>query len=170
MSATPHPVDFAIRLADEGVPLRAIARAINTPSELVRDYLRTAKQEGLLVELPCEDWPSGFPRDQRALQLSRLARENKDVVDRTVREVFALTKIETRLLLALIASSMVSKERADIGGEEMKVHIHNIRRKLAVYDIEIETLRDYGYRLKMADRRRAIERILGQCQTLSAIA
>ena len=61
---------IAVRLADEGVPLRAIARATNTPSDQLRTKLREARDEGRLLDLPKEDWPPGFPRDQRALQLS----------------------------------------------------------------------------------------------------
>src|SRR3954465_15888923 len=62
-------VDFAIRLADEGVPLRAIARATKIPSEELRTALEEARDDGRLIELPRDDWPPGFPRDQRALQL-----------------------------------------------------------------------------------------------------
>jgi hypothetical protein len=62
-----------VALANEGVPLCAIARATRISSELLRERLRAAQTVGSLVELPRDDWPPGFPRDQRALQLSRLA-------------------------------------------------------------------------------------------------
>jgi hypothetical protein len=35
------------------------------------ERLRLAQTTGALVELPRDDWPPGFPRYQRALQLSR---------------------------------------------------------------------------------------------------
>jgi hypothetical protein len=57
-------------VADEGVPLRAIARVTRISSENLRERLQAAKDVGSLVELPRDDWPPGFPRDQRALQLS----------------------------------------------------------------------------------------------------
>src|SRR4029077_5381528 len=92
-------VDFAVRLADEGVPLRAIARATRIPSDELRDALYEAQQEGRLLELPRDDWPPGFPRDQRALQLSRLAVENKDALFIAVQQLFRLCKSEVPLLL-----------------------------------------------------------------------
>ena len=61
MGLTTPPIDLAIRLADEGVPLRAIARATAIPSEQLRDELYSAKINGLLIELPSEDWPPRAP-------------------------------------------------------------------------------------------------------------
>ena len=63
---------IAVRLADEGVPLRAIARATDIPSARLYETLTLAKMEGRLLELPRDDWPPGYPRDRRSLQLSRL--------------------------------------------------------------------------------------------------
>ena len=44
--------DVAVRLADEGVPLCAIARATGTPSGEVRERLELACAEGRLIDLP----------------------------------------------------------------------------------------------------------------------
>ena len=94
----------AIRLADEGVPLRAIARATNTPSDQLRTKLREARDEGRLLDLPKEDWPPGFPRDQRALQLSRMVTQNPEAVTLAANHVFGLTATEVTLLMTLIQS------------------------------------------------------------------
>jgi hypothetical protein len=67
----PPMTDLALNLAAEGVPLRAIARATDTPSDVVRQQLAEAHACGRLFDLPKEDWPVGVPREQRALQLSR---------------------------------------------------------------------------------------------------
>jgi hypothetical protein len=94
-----HNVDaIAVRLADEGVPLRAIARATNTPSDQLRAKLREAHDEGRLLDLPKEDWPPGFPRDQRALQLSRMVTQNPEAVTLAASRVFGLTATEVSLL------------------------------------------------------------------------
>jgi hypothetical protein len=61
----------------KGVPLGAIARVTRISSEVLRERLRDAKATGSLVELPRDDWPPGFSRDQRALQLSRLAARSR---------------------------------------------------------------------------------------------
>ena len=63
--------DIALYLAIEGVPIRAIARATHIPSSELREKLLDAQSDGRLLELPHDDWPPGFPRDQRALQLCR---------------------------------------------------------------------------------------------------
>ena len=69
---------IAVKLADEGVPLRAIARATAIPSATLYEVLIEARTEGRLLALPRDDWPPGCPRDQRSLQLSRLVSENPD--------------------------------------------------------------------------------------------
>jgi hypothetical protein len=80
--------DIAVRLADEGVPLRAIARAVQIPSSSLREQLHEAKSDGRLLELPCDDWPPGFPRDQRSLQLSRLMVEDRFALSLAVERLF----------------------------------------------------------------------------------
>jgi hypothetical protein len=58
---------IAVAMADEGVPLRSIARVTRIPSSDLRERLRDAKDIGDLIALPSlDDWPPGFPRDQRA--------------------------------------------------------------------------------------------------------
>jgi hypothetical protein len=51
------PCAIAIRLADEGVPLRAIARATNIPSTQLYETLTVARMDGRLLSLPRDDWP-----------------------------------------------------------------------------------------------------------------
>ena len=74
MVAVLNSSDIAVRLADQGVPLRAIARAVRMPSSDLREQLHEALSDGRLLELPCDDWPPGCPKDQRALQISRMVR------------------------------------------------------------------------------------------------
>jgi hypothetical protein len=63
---------IAVALADEGVPIRAIACATKIPSADLRERLGDAKDIGDLVELPCDEWPPGYPRDKRIVQPARL--------------------------------------------------------------------------------------------------
>jgi DNA-binding response OmpR family regulator len=165
MSTLSPDTALTIRLADEGVPLRAIARATKQPSATVREQLQTARTGGYLLELPREDWPPGFPRDRRALQLSRMLVENRTALFLTTQKVFGLTKTEAELLLALTQNENLSKNaRADMVGMNQKtvdVHIHRVRRALAPFGIEIGTLWGYGYNLSTANRRKTMELILG---------
>ena len=57
--------DVAVRLAIEGVPVQAIARAIKFPSEDVRIALEEARDFGKIIELPASDWPVGQSRSTR---------------------------------------------------------------------------------------------------------
>jgi hypothetical protein len=163
MVATPPSVveDYAIRLADEGVPLRAIARATRIPSEDLRQQLIEARDDGRLVALPHDDWPPGFPRDQRSLQLSRLAVKDKDVLMSNVRRIFCLTRNEAVILLALIQSEQLAKYvRSDMSSKTVDVHICRLRKYLRPFKIEIQTLWGFGYRIAPAHRHRAMNIIL----------
>jgi len=159
--AGPLPLEtVAVRLADEGVPLRAIARATGTPSDALRERLTEAKTNGILVDLPKEDWPPGFPRDQRALQLSRMVADDKAAVELALQQVFHLTSTEVGLMLLLMANPSVPKERINMVHRTIDVHICNIRRRLAPFDVSVGTLWGYGYQLTAAARQKIMELIL----------
>jgi DNA-binding response OmpR family regulator len=158
-----NPLDMvSVRLADEGVPLRAIARATNTPSEQLRSKLHAALLEGLLLDLPREDWPPGFPRDQRALQLTRMVIENREAVQLAMQQLFGLTATEATLLMSLLSNQNVSKERIDMADNCFKVHIFNIRSRLEAHDIAIDTLWGYGYQLSPAGRHRLMDMVMAR--------
>lgn len=161
----PLPVEaIAVRLADEGVPLRAIARATHTPSDEIRQRLHQAKADGTLVALPKEDWPPGFPRDERALQLSRMVIEDKESVVIAIQRVFHLTSTEVSLLMLLLTHPAVPKTRINMVHRTIDVHICNIRRRLTPFGIAIGTLWGYGYQLSADARRKVMELILPNVQ------
>ena len=151
---------IAVRLADEGVPLCAIARATGTPSGEVRERLELACAEGRLIDLPKEDWPPGFPRDQRAAELSRLAVTDRDALVLAAKELFGLTLTEVELFLTLLQTPVIRREFS--ASNLTSVHIHHLRRRLAAHGIEVTTLWGYGYKLAEADRRRAMDIVLAQ--------
>jgi len=151
---------LAVALADEGVPLRVIARATHTPSDVIRDTLHTARDNGTLIDLPKEDWPPGFPRDQRALQLSRMVVEDKEAVVLALQRVFRLTSTETALLMLILQSANVPKSRFNMAPRIVDVHVCNIRRRLAPFDIIVETLWGYGYQLAGESRARIMKHIV----------
>ena len=151
---------IAVRLADEGVPLRAIARATGTPSDQLRDNLREAKANGTLVDLPKEDWPPGFPRDQRALQLSRMVVEDREAVSLAMQQVFHLTATEAGILMTLLQNPTVPKTRINMVHRTIDVHICRIRQRLEPFAIGVATIWGYGYQLDADSRRRIMELIL----------
>jgi hypothetical protein len=98
----PSLSSIAVALADEGVPLHAIARVTRIPSDELRTVLAQAKDLGDIVELPHEDWPPGFPRDTRALALSRMVQENRPELCRRIAAMFRLPPIESELFLVML--------------------------------------------------------------------
>lgn len=153
-------VDFAVRLADEGVPLRAIARATNIPSDDLRLQLQEAQMDGRLLELPRDDWPPGFPRDHRALQLSRMTSENKDAIFVAIRQTFCLQPSEVPLLLAMTQHTQMSKKRMDMSEKTVDVHICRMRKQLRPFEIYIKTIWSFGYQMTVEHRRRVMDIIL----------
>jgi hypothetical protein len=153
-----QPLDtITVRLADEGVPLCALARAMAASSDTIRSTLCQAQSDGRLLELPKEDWPPGFPRDRRALQISRLVGADRPAVISALQQLFELTATQANLLLTLIQRDSVPKART---GESRAVHIHHLRRKLSPFGIAIATLWGYGYQLSADGRRRIMNMIL----------
>ena len=160
------PCAIAVRLADEGVPVAAIARATHIPSTRLYETLTLARMEGRLLDLPRDDWPPGCPRDQRSLRLSRMVTQNPEAIALAMQRVFSLTSAEVILLTALIQNVNVSRERIDMPRKTVDVHICNIRRRLAPFGITIATLWGFGYQLSADGRAGAMELILGagSCQ------
>jgi hypothetical protein len=158
--------EIAVRLADEGVPLRAIARAIKMPSDDVRDRLRVAQATGRLLDLPRDDWPPGFPRDQRALQVGRLVTENRDQLLIAVQQLFGLTPTEIGLLLVMVQHPYLLKSRlTEMAVRTLDVHVCHIRHRLEPYGIEVETLRGQGFQFSPENRRKVMDLILHRVST-----
>jgi two-component system, cell cycle response regulator CtrA len=162
--------DIAVRLADEGVPLAAIARAIRTSSSDLREQLHEALSDGRLLELPCDDWPPGCPKDQRALQISRTVRENREALHLAAMQLFSLPPSGARVLVKLLETERTSREvlhvalsRTSDPASEIKivdVAICSLRKRLKKFGIEIVTLWAYGFQLSAAHRRRALDLLL----------
>jgi hypothetical protein len=146
----PAPVavsDIAIRLAGEGVPLCAIARAIRVPSGELRQQLEAARLDGRLADLPPVDWDRRPPRpcdhDRQAL---------------AVRMIFGATPAETALLLTLMRCGSVAKQRFS-APESVTVQIHHLRKRLAPFGIQIISIWGHGYALADGDRERLLAMI-----------
>jgi hypothetical protein len=152
---------IAIALADEGVPLRAIARVTRIPSADLRERLRDAKDVGDLVTLPREDWPPGYPRDQRAIAPSRLATRKRPELEVIVQKLFGLSPAGTRLLLMLLQREHIDKNAVhEMNASAVDVHIHHLRRRLKPHGVAIETLWGCGYKLEGTSRRKAMDLVL----------
>ena len=152
--------DITVRLANEGVPLRAIARAVQVPSAEVRERLQAARAHGYLIELPCEDWPAGYPRERRLLELARMAAHDQPTLQTAVRTIFGLAPREESILLLLLSNSDVARDRLQASSNSVSVNMCQLRQALAPFGLTIETLHGYGYRMSAAHRRQALDLIL----------
>jgi hypothetical protein len=167
--------DIAIRLADEGVPLRAIARAIKMSSDLLRERLQIALDAGELFDLPRDDWFPGFSRDQRALhqralhqralhqralRLSHLALQNRAALNIAMQQILSLTPTQAEFLLALLQNSSVPKTHFDLATKTIDVHMYWLRQRMLRFGIVVETVWGYGYQMRPNDRRKVMDMIL----------
>jgi len=169
-------VPVAVRLADEGVPLYAIARSLRAPSDLVRVALHAAKDEGKIVDLPREDWPPNSLRNTRDPVANRKM-DDEDTVFNCVR-LFKVTRQQASLLSVLIRRNEVSKDmmhqiiekcRAPNKGDQtdpkmVDVVICNLRKRLKPTGLKIETMWGCGYFMKPDMRARALE-LIGEYAT-----
>lgn len=155
----PLLADIATRLADEGVPIRAIARSLQVHSTPVRDALTNSIFEGRIVEMPRDDWPPGTERTTR-LPVNRRRLSDQETHS-LLRQTFNLTKTEASMFLPLITKPgahtkealhhMAYNAGAD-GGPEIKivdVMICKIRKKLAPHGLNehLKTVWGDGYKL-----------------------
>jgi len=149
---------IAIRLADEGIPVRAIARGVRVPSEDVYELLDYALQEGKILELPKDDWPAGSNRAQRAIYTGTVM-ENEEILKSLCVRMFKTTRQQSAVLTVLLKRTEVTKTQIhtvlqenrplnsdkDTDPKMVDVVICNIRKKLRPFNIEIETVWGTGY-------------------------
>jgi hypothetical protein len=161
-------LQMAINLADEGIPIAAIARATGVPSDQIREHLRAAVEEGRIVELPKNDWPPGSPRSTRVPELAAVSDDHL-LID--IKRAFKMTKLQANGLLVLIKHSEVSKQRmhtalqnpenrdGDTNVKIVDVVICHLRKKLTPLNIEIETIWSFGYCLTPENRQKILDHV-----------
>lgn len=164
---------IAIRLADEGIPVRAIARATSLPSEEVYSTLRGAIACGTIVEMPKDDWPPGSNRSSRSV-FKGTPLEQEDDLKYAVVRFFKATPLEAGILTMLLRRDQATKEqlhgvvehnRATQGQEPtdpkmVDVMICKLRKKLKPHNIEIETLWGLGYLVSARHREIVVQLLI----------
>lgn len=166
--------DFMIvRLADEGVPVRALVRVFKRSFGDVLGVIDEAIANGHLLYRPASEWPEGTRRENR-LPTRRHPSPHLTVEDdhedlTALKLAFGLTVSEALLLLALYRRPEMTKpslhlviSREPVPTTEMKivdVYVCKLRRKLRLHDLEIRTIWGIGYALP-ALTREAISRVL----------
>lgn len=165
---------IAIRMADEGVPLRAIARATQRPSDNLREVFRDAIDRGAILEMPVEDWPVTSNRGCRSPAAAAIQSMPDDTLSIYLSLLFKTTRLESTVLIALLKRPQVSKEQLhefiesrrrnadDLSSIKMvDVVICKLRKKkLPPFDLHIDTVWGSGYMMPKDDRKRAVDMVL----------
>ncbi len=162
----PNPI--VVRLADEGIPVRAIARAVSISSTNIYEMLRDALAAGMIVEMPKDDWPPGSRRDAR-LAFNGTPLENEDTLKVACARLFRATRLEAAILAVLLKRSEVTKTQLHLVIEQTRpnenrdatdpkmvdVVICHLRKKLKPHNITIKTIWGTGYLIPAPDREKA---------------
>lgn len=161
--------DTMAGLADEGVPIAAIARALKTPSADVREVLHDAAAAGKIFAVPKEDWPPSSRRDEREPALITNLPDGEKFIMDCVR-TFRVTRLQARLLSVLIRRPEATKQMLHQVVEQSRdptkestdmkivdVVICHLRKRLKPFALDIETIWSCGYCMSADTRRRAVQ-------------
>jgi len=165
------PEDIAIRLADEGIPVRAIARAIRVAGSDVYEILTTALLEGRIVDIPKDDWPPGSPRANRS-QSDHNILNDEEQVKFLCSVKFKTTRLQSALLTAVLKRQQVSKQtlhdviehtrlmygtnKEPTDQKMVDVMVCHLRKKLKPFNFDILTVWGVGYRMDPVHREAAL--------------
>lgn len=169
--------EVATRLADEGVPVAAIARATRIPTGDLWEQFQEAWRLGELVGLPRNDWPPNVRRGARAPEFAKLADMTEDRLINALTRLFTISRTQARLLLALVERHDVSNAdlleiyctRDDVyhesGYTNLRIQFASLRKKLKPFGLFIETLWCYGKQMSGPDRRRTLDMLMADLET-----
>jgi len=160
---------ISARLAVEGVPISAIARAVGLPSADVRETLEHHLDIGTITEMPVADWP---PTARRADRLpSFMAKEPEKIQLFSCQRALGLTRLEAGFILVLLKREEADKDtlhyvietqramrrtrpdkQEEVDPKMVDVIICKLRKKMKPLGINILTLWGHGYYLEEAGR------------------
>lgn len=168
----PEIVPLAERFADEGVPVRAMARAFKQTADAVRETVAAAIYNGRIVQMPKDDWPVGQSRDDRTPTFMRQNRMDDENLIFSCKRLFKVTRLQASLLAVLINRNEVSKDtmhqiiesRRAPGKEEtdpkmVDVVICHLRKRLKPFNLKINTLWACGYYIEPVQRKQILEMV-----------
>lgn len=158
-----------VRLADEGIPINAIARSLRTPSSDVREIIKEACEKSQILAVPRDDWPPGSQRDGRLPDCVRLSMADPVFITHLMR-AYHVTGSEAALLAGLIRRPEMTRASLHVliqreGRDEdtdikiVDVFMCKLRAKLKKHGIFIKTIWGRGYFLEPAGRKMIMEKL-----------
>lgn len=180
--ADPTKADIALRLAEERIPISAIGRAIQVPSDTVCEALKWFIADGKLLSLPRYDWhPS--PAGTRQIIETIRGYSDRELQMACVR-VFNITPLQGAFLALFLRRNEVTKEHLHriIEGQRrpsaeettdvkmVDVIVCHLRRNLRVHGFVIKTIWAQGYYMLPEHRKAAQDMILSRSTDLEMMA
>ena len=159
--------DIMVRLADEGIPVRAIARASRVPSSDVYELLKGAVLQGAILELPRDDWPIGTKRNARTT-FQGTPFELEEALKFACVRFFKASRMEAAILSQMLRRNEVTKQQLHTAIEQNRatknqdetdpkmvdVMICKLRKRLKPHNITIDTMWGIGYAISAVNRDR----------------
>lgn len=105
----PVQVHVAVRAANEGIPVAAIARIIDEPFDVAHNILTSALSTAEIVEMPKNDWPPTAKRSDRLPTSPRIA--NAEDLEFVCQKEFKLTNLEAGFITVLLRNQWADKEK-----------------------------------------------------------
>lgn len=176
----PKPLDtIAANLANEGVPVAAIARSLTYPFAAVRETLAYFVHTGGISDMPMSDWP---PTARRADRLPAfMAKDTEHVQLTSIQRALKLTRLQASFMLVLLRRDDVDKDTLHYVIESQRamrrsrpnnpettdpkmvdVVICNLRKRLKPLGIKIKTIWGAGYSLEEDSRAKVEKRLFAQ--------
>jgi len=157
-----------VRLADEGVPVSAIARAMRVPREDVHETVGQALSAARLLESPPADWPPGQPAGQRQ---GRRVHCDETELTCALQHRYQLTRQQTLLLVVMLKRKLATKEALHAAAQAVHAPGHEtshklvdvvlckLRKRMAKHGYAIQTVWASGYFLSLDDRRAILKAV-----------
>lgn len=168
IGTSPRANHVAVRLADEGVPICAIARATQRRSEDICNAVKDAIADGSITTMPAMDWPAGSRREGRFPMLKPISMDEVEPVAIALRLAFRLPPAACRVLAVIVLRGEAQRttlhavacgENSEADPKIVDIYVNTIRKKLSVYGIAIETVWGRGYAVTKINQRAILERI-----------
>lgn len=175
-----HYIPLAVRAANEGIPVAAIARVLLRPLDEVYETLRDERSRGAIADMPRADWPPGTRMVDRNPSVSL---PNDDDLAFMCKKTFRLTTLEAGFLVVLLKHRQVEKSRLHNIVEQQRmtrqsqpsameatdpkmvdVMICKLRKKLKTVDpeLKIETIWGGGYYIETPMKPKIIAHVNGE--------
>ncbi len=103
--------DLAARMADEGIPIGAIARILRTPFADTSDLLNDELFKGHIVEVPRPDWPPGVPVRHHLPTIAVTRKTSSADIELVCRKMFKLTNLEAGFVVLLLKVEHATKDK-----------------------------------------------------------